>query len=53
MEFLKSDGQYQKKYIEWWNPKVDSKKTKAMLEDVLGMEVTVAGSVLRPLDSAG
>jgi len=33
MEFLKSDGQYQKKYIEWWNPKVDSKKTKAMLEE--------------------
>lgn len=32
MEFLKSDGQYQRKHIVWWNPDMDSKKTSAMLK---------------------
>lgn len=32
MEFLKSDGQYQRKHIVWWNPDMDSEKTDAMLK---------------------
>lgn len=32
MEFLKSDGQYQRKHIVWWNPNMDSEKTSAMLK---------------------
>ena len=33
MEFLKSDGQYQRKRVVWWNPNMDSKKTSVMLKE--------------------
>jgi hypothetical protein len=33
MEFLKSDGQYQRKHVVWWNPYMDSKNTSAMLKE--------------------
>ena len=32
MEFMKSDGQYQAKYVQWFNPNMDGKEIAARVK---------------------